>query len=205
MTDIASLLIFSRFQLYLLIFVIMFLEGPITTYGAAFFAALGYLNIWFVFILSIFGNLVPDVMYYFCGRFSRIKTIERWMNFFGVDKRRIKWVEHHLRNHAAKAIVIIKLVPIVPGVGLFLTGFMKVPFKKFFLVSAIFNIVASVVFCILGFYSGITVNEFSKFLKTGEIIIPLLLIFLVAFYFALKLITKKLLSSKYVEFINKKI
>jgi membrane protein DedA with SNARE-associated domain len=185
---------------YLILLLLMIIEGPIITYVAAFAAALGFFNIWWIFVLSIFGNQIPDMIYHQLGKMLRLKTIERFLSFFGFDEKKVMWIESHLKNHAIKTICTIKLVPLFPGVGLFLTGFMKVPFKKFFLTSLIYNLIASVIFCILGFYSGIAINEISKVLKLTGIIIPLLIVFIIIFYFAIKLIAKKLLKSKLVNF-----
>jgi membrane protein DedA with SNARE-associated domain len=183
-------------QGYWVILLLMIIEGPTVAYIAAFAAALGIFNVYVVFILSVLGNQIPDMIYYHLGKFSRLKTIERYMLFFGFNKKRIKWTETHLKNHAGKTIVAIKLFPLFPGIGLFLTGFMKVKFKKFFLTSLIFNVTASLIFTLLGFYSGVAINEMSKYFKTTEIILPLLLVLVIAFYLVIKFIAQRLSNSK---------
>lgn len=180
---------------YWILLLLMILEGPIITYVAAFAAALGIFNIYWIFVLSVLGNFIPDTAYHLIGRVLRLKTIEKFLAFFGFSEQKVIWIDNHLKKHAIKTIVTIKLVPLFPGVGLFLTGFMKVPLKKFVLTSLIFNLIASVVFCILGFYSGMAIEQVSKVLRITEIIIPLLVIFIIIFYFALKFISKKVAKS----------
>ena len=47
---------------YVLLFLLMILEGPIVTAAAAFAASLGYLSLPVVFILSVLGNIIGDLI-----------------------------------------------------------------------------------------------------------------------------------------------
>lgn|SRR3989344_9630937 len=61
---------------YMLMFVGMLAEGAIIAAAASFAAALGYFNIWIVFILAMLGDLVADFGLYGVGYFSRIAVVE---------------------------------------------------------------------------------------------------------------------------------
>lgn len=45
----------------------MVVEGPIVTSIAAFAASLGYLDIYMILIISLLGNLIPDILLFFIG------------------------------------------------------------------------------------------------------------------------------------------
>jgi membrane protein DedA with SNARE-associated domain len=49
----------------------MFAEGPAVSFICAFLAAQGFFSFGLVYLFSIFGDLVGDVMRYWVGRFAR--------------------------------------------------------------------------------------------------------------------------------------
>ena len=55
---------------YLLMLLVMLVEGPAITDSASLGAALGHFNVFIVFILSFFANFLPDVLDYSLGRWS---------------------------------------------------------------------------------------------------------------------------------------
>ncbi|MEI6850250.1 MAG: VTT domain-containing protein [archaeon] len=191
LTNPSILLPFIENHGYLILLVLMIIEGPIITYIAAFFSSLGYLNIWWVIVLSVLGNQIPDIIYYWFGRNMRIRTIKKLVMPLGITNEKIKWLEKNLRKHAAKAIVTIKILPIFPGAGLFISGYVKIPFRKFLYVSLVFNLIATLILIILGFYSGIAINEISKTLELTSLIIPALIILSIGIYLIIKRLTKK--------------
>lgn len=188
--------ILGAFQIhgYLLVFLLMILEGPIITAGAAFAASLGVFNIWVILFLSIFGNLVPDALLFFIGRFSRGDRVEKFIKRFGITKQSINGLEKGFKNHAWKTITFIKLVPPFPLPGLILTGFARVPIKKFFLIDMTFNLVSSIIATIIGFYFGVAISSVFGYFKISQYAIILLLPLAILFYFFYKKMTKKILE-----------
>lgn len=167
---------------YILILLLMLIEGPITTYTAAFVASLGLFNIYFIFILSILGNVIPDTILFFIGKLARTGFVENILSTFGFSKPRIKRLEIGLKKHIGKSVIIFKLTPGLAIPGLILAGFTKVPFKRFFIVMTIFNISSAVLFTLLGFYSGIAVGTLLKFLRLEQYILLASIILIGAVY-----------------------
>lgn len=188
----AGILAFIQTQGYIIIFLIMVLEGAIITYVAAFLASLGYFNIYAILLLSIFGNLIPDIFLFFLGKYSRTNTVEKISKFFGFNHERIEKIERGFSNHAGKIIVSCKLIPGFAIPGLVLAGFSKVPFKKFFIISTTFNVSASVVLTLLGFYSGIAVESMLKYLKLESFALVVLGLLTIAIYFLIRFFKKGL-------------
>jgi len=87
--------------------------------------------------------------------------------------------------------VVLKLTPGLGIPGILLAGFTKVPFRKFFMISLIFNIISALIFCTLGFYSGIAIGTLFKYLKLEEYIVFALIALTVLVYFFIKFIYKK--------------
>lgn len=186
--DIATLIInHNLFTVYLILFLIMCIEGPTITTIAAFAAYLGYLNIWIVLALAIFGSIIPDCAWYFIGRSLRNKSVERVTSNFGLSKERVLWLEKNIKNHSIKSVIIVKLVPPLPIPGLILTGFMRMHFKKFFLTQAAINIIGGTLFTLLGFYSGLLTDSALKYLRFGELMLPAFILIIIGLYFLSKL------------------
>ena len=181
--------------MYIVLFVLMFLEGPIVTYFAAFAASLGYLNIWGVFTLAILGNQIPDVLLYILGKSLKKKSIEKFISFFGLTEKRMIWIETNIKKHSIKSILGFKVIPNLPIPGLVLSGFIKLPFKKFFWTTIILNVVLAIIYTTLGFYSGRVVSSFFGELKRMEYIIPIALVGGFLIFLLTKLVYSKL--SKY--------
>lgn len=190
--DVSGMLELLQMQSYVIVFLLMILEGPIVTAIAAFAASFGLMNIWIILFLSIIGKLIPDVLLYLIGRFGRTGPVERFVNKLGISKSKIKNLERRLREHAGKSIVFVKLVPPFPVPGIILAGFAKVPFKKFFIISLVFNIIASVIFAILGYYFGFAMNSILKYYNMLDYIFVFLAIFAIILYIVYKKFLKKL-------------
>lgn len=190
--SIESLLPFLQANGYLIIFILMLVEGPVITSISAFAASLGYLNIYVIILLSLLGNTIPDSLLFLVGRFARRKSVENFVGKFGLSNQRNKRIEQGLKKHAGKSLFLAKITPFMPVPGIMLAGFMKVPFKKFLFIDFLCNLILTTIFTTIGFYFGMAINSIFKYFKAGEyallIIIPLGLIV----YFLSKKITNAL-------------
>ena len=115
---------------YWFIFLVMCVEGPMTTAAAGFASALGYFDPFIVLLLSILGDLVPDSIYYSLGYFGRGPMVEKAIHYFGLTKERVLRIENLLKEHFGKTMVVLKLTPIVPTLGFILVGYLKLSFLK---------------------------------------------------------------------------
>lgn len=196
MADMQSILSLIQSQSYLLIFILMIFEGPIVTVAASFAASLGLLDIYIIFLLSLLGNQVPDIFFYFIGRHSRGPRIERWLSKLGINKSKIKKLENGYKKHAGKTLTFIKLIPPLPVPGLILAGFTRVPIKKFLFISLLFNLVSTIVATLAGYYIGIAAGSIFKYFKIGEyaliLIIPLVILLYLLFKRILTRVKKKI-------------
>jgi membrane protein DedA with SNARE-associated domain len=199
-----TLEIFSAIQTnsYILIFILMLIEGPIVTSLAAFGASLGYLNIYAIIMLSLFGNLIPDIILFIIGRFGRKKSIENYISNLGIKYPKIKKLEIALKNHSGKALIFSKLTPPLPLPGIILAGFVKMPFKKFLIIDLIFNITATIIFAGIGFYFGFTIDKLFEYIQIGQYAFLAIIPMAIIVYFAYKKIFSKF--SKELDIKNEK-
>jgi len=170
---------------YVLMFVAMLIEGPIVTVAAAFAAALGYFDVFIVFVLSFFGDLVADGVYYIIGYFSRLAVIEKFGKYFGLTEKRMHRIEELLNGHSVKTLIALKLTPVLPTPGLMIVGATKMPIKKFVKICSLIIFPRTIFLVILGYYFGAAYEMLSKQMeeKTFTLLIIAAVVFLLYYGF----------------------
>jgi len=109
---------------YLLIFSLVFVEGPVVTLGAAALAGAGRLNPWMVFGAAWAGNLTSDSLWYMVGYTGHLDFVRKRLPGFTRFDRQIRAVEKRLRKDGIKVLVISKLsfglmaIPVLIGAGI---------------------------------------------------------------------------------------
>jgi membrane protein DedA with SNARE-associated domain len=173
---------------YVIIFLVMCVEGPIVTAAAGFASALGYFNPLAIFILSILGDIVPDVIYYIIGYSSRNAFVERFSGYFGLSKGRVGRLETALQKHFTKTMIAMKFTPLVPTYGFMLVGYLRLSFRKFLILCLAVTIPKSLVFLLLGYFFGQLYN-INTYLHYLIILFPLSVVVAIAIYFGHKKIS----------------
>ena len=169
---------------YPLMFVVMLLEGPVVTAAGSFAAALGYFKIEWVLILSILGNLIPDIIFYAIGFFGREAFVTKYGKYFGLTKDKIEYVEKLLAKYPVRSLFIIKMVPLLATPGLIVVGLTKMDLKKYITWSLVITIPSSVLYLMLGYYFGAAYDHIVKYLHAGVLV---LIAFAVVVFIVIKL------------------
>lgn len=177
---------------YLLMFIIMLVEGPAATAAGAFGAALGFFNIWVVLALSLFGNIIPDFLYYAIGFWGREKFIDKYGHYFRLNKDKIKKLEDMFERHTVKALVIIKLVPLLATPGLIVAGLTKMDFKKYIKWSLTITVLASSFYLIIGYYFGTAYNTIVRYIRIGGYLILFFIIIFAAIVYLERKFSQKI-------------
>ena len=152
---------------YPLLFIVMLIEGPVVTAAGAFAAALHYMNVWIVLLLSILANLIPDLVYYAMGYWGRETFINKYGHYIGVTPERIAKTEKLAAAHSGKSLFMIKMIPLLATPGLILVGATKMDIKKYAFWSIIITIPTSLFYLIIGYYFGAAYNTIEHYLNLG--------------------------------------
>lgn len=167
---------------YWILFPIVIVEGPIITIISGFLSSLGYLNIFIVYGVVVFGDVAGDIIYYASGRWGRSWFLERWGRYIGITADRIRQMEKHFENHSGKTLIAGKLSHAIGGVILVTAGVAKVPFWKFVWFNFIATLPKTLVLLLIGFYFGRAYAEFSRYLNyTSFAMIALALLFAIIY------------------------
>lgn len=189
--DFASMLQFLQTSGYGIMFILMIVEGPIITYMASFAASLGIFNIFYVLILSLLGNILGDLIFFFIGRISKETVVEEYEHK-SLNESKISKLKMYLEKNPGRTIAVIKLTPFLPIPGLILTGASKISLKKFIIYSALINIVYAVSMVLLGFYSGVAFLTIAKYVKYAEYLIAGTILLVIGGVFLVRFLSRKI-------------
>lgn len=188
---------------YLIMFALMFVEGPVVSFVCAFMAAQWFFSFGIVYLLSISGDLVGDILWYRVGRLARrfgaTELLEKEQQWILIDKKGLSrrsrfglWVARKIYRLERKSIFgyiyaqmkkrfmlslfIIKITPPLSVVGQISFGFFKVPFRKFFFSTALLCLVFESIFLCLWYFGSMSINTFKDKLDTIWFIISVVVI-----------------------------
>lgn len=117
---------------YLVLAVLVAVEGPIATLLGAMAASTGVMKPLPVFIAASVGNLTADTLWYTLGYVGKLEWIIRFGGRLGISREYLEKLEQALHDHAARILFFAKLSvgPMIPS--LIATGLIKVPWRRWF-------------------------------------------------------------------------
>ena len=129
--DLAQITALGPFS-YLILALLVAIEGPIATLLGAAAASLGYLNPFVVFFAAAAGNLTADTLWYYLGYIGKLEWVNRFGQRVGVSLDKLIQLEDNLKAHAPKVLFVSKLTvsPMIPA--LISTGLIKYPWRRWF-------------------------------------------------------------------------
>lgn len=184
---------------YLLLFPITVVEGPIITMIAGSLAALGYMNFFIVWGVSVAGDLVGDTIYYAIGKWGRYRFIERWGGYVGLRKDRIARFEAHFKQHGGKTLLFGKFSHFIGAPILVAAGMVKMPYAPYIWFCTVATLPKTLLLTLIGFYFGsayLMINRYFTYVGAGMIMLGIACI---AVYFLAQRIAGKFAEIKETE------
>lgn len=177
---------------YGIMFFGMLVEGPVVTAAAGFAAGLGYFNLLAVYMLSVLGDIIPDIMFYGAGYWGREAVIQKYGKYIGLTPELLLKTEGLLSRNLIKSLVLFKLAPIISLPGIVIAGIMKVPAKKFLAIDLLFTFPNSLLFMGLGFYFGKMFENIMRHIQNAQWTLLAILAVTAAAYYGYKKISARL-------------
>lgn len=169
---------------YLLIFPIVFVEGPIITVICGWLVATGQLNFFLIYLLIITANLSCDSMYYAIGYWGGPAVIKRWGYWFRINLEQTIKLKNHFDNHGGKILLVAKITPhFAATVGLAGAGLAHYRFRLFFRYCASTEVIKTLVFLLVGYFIGDAYQEIVNYLNYFGAIISLAMVCLLVYGF----------------------
>ncbi len=149
--------VLSYFILFLVIFletglvVTPFLPGDSLLFITGAFAASGYINIVFVFLIFLFAAVLGDTVNYWIGYYFGENV---FVNSRFFKKHHLERTKEFYKKHGGKTIVLARFVPFVRTFAPFVAGIGKMEYKRFLGFNVIGGLMWVSLFTSAGFYFG---------------------------------------------------
>jgi membrane protein DedA with SNARE-associated domain len=167
---------------YWVLFPIACIEGPIFSFFIGTLVALGYFDAVLAYPILVSGDLIPDTMLYYIGKYGhRSRLVEKYASKIGVSGS-LAPVERMWSEHPRKMMVFAKLAIGLSTPLLVSAGLAGIKPRIFFGIAIPVALAQHVVLMLLGFYFGNSYVLVKQFVGHAEFLLIILAVFGVAFY-----------------------
>jgi len=155
---------------YVILAILVFLEGPTATLLGAAAATTGILDPVIVFLVAAVSNLTADSFWYGLGRWGRRLNILRLASRVGVHEETIAQYQAGMRQHGLKILLAAKLTLSFSIPALIAAGLAHVPWRKAILVLAAAEAIWTGSLVLAGVYLGYRLAQLEKGLQVAALI-----------------------------------
>lgn len=117
---------------YIVLAVLVAVEGPVVTLLGASAASAGLMRPLFVFISAVTGNLTADLLWYSLGYFGKIEWLFRFSKRLGIRRDLLEKIRQNLLEHAVKVLFLAKLTVTFVIPSLITAGLLRLPVRRWF-------------------------------------------------------------------------
>jgi membrane protein DedA with SNARE-associated domain len=117
---------------YLVLALLVAVEGPIATLLGAAAASAGVMRPVLVFLAASAGNLAADTLWYSIGYVGKLEWFWRFGRRLGISHEQLEHLQHHMRKHAARILFFAKLSMSLMIPSLIAAGLVKAPWRRWF-------------------------------------------------------------------------
>ena len=138
--------------IYLVLVIMVMLEGPVSILLAAGAASAGFLQPLPVFAAATLGNLIADMLWYTLGYHGRIDWFLRRRGRFGVDPQKLERIKRIINRHVVKLLFFAKATDVIIVPVLIATGAARVGWRRCLPVIFATNLLTNLVMVVLGYF-----------------------------------------------------
>ena len=173
-------------------------EGPVVSLVVGFLILSGTLAFWPAYIILLFGDIIPDTIYYFLGYFSdKVKFIQK--HFFKSEtiKKNLDIINNLWEKYPFKMMFFSKLAYGFATPFLISAGLTKMPYKKFISYTIPITCFQYAVFVGIGYYLGKSYEIAIKYVDFFYIFMAITIsIFIIFYIHMVKYARKTIISMK---------
>jgi membrane protein DedA with SNARE-associated domain len=168
---------------YILLALLVAVEGPIATLLGAAAASAGLMKLEWVFLAAASGNLTADSLWYTLGYLGKMDWLMRFGKKLGVEEDVLSRLENGMRHHAARILFIGKLTLSMMIPALVAAGLLKISWKRWFPSVFAGEMIWTGSLVTIGFYTTESIKRVEKNVEYaalgGAVIFVMVMIFVV--------------------------
>ncbi|HVN15918.1 MAG TPA: VTT domain-containing protein [Anaerolineales bacterium] len=150
------------FWIYLVLALLVAVEGPIATLLGAVAASAGLMKPLFVFFAAALGNLTADTLWYLLGYMGKTEWIFHFGNRIGLKPGLIEHLKQQMISHATKVLFLAKLTVSFVIPSLITAGLLRIPWKRWFPSFIIAETLWTGSLVLIGYYTTEAVKRVEK-------------------------------------------
>jgi len=150
---------------YILLAILVAVEGPVITLAGAVAASTGYLDPIMVFVSAGIGNLLADTLWYSLGYLGKTEWLLRYGGRLGIKESSLARLQGDIHIHIRKILFVAKLTLgfVVPT--LIAAGLARVPMKRWFGVLFAAECLWTGSLVLIGYYFGYMIQRIETDLR----------------------------------------
>lgn len=115
---------------YILLALLVAIEGPLATLVGAAAAAAGFMRANLVFVAAAAGNLTADILWYSVGYAGKVDWLLRYGGRFGLRMSHLERLRQGMHSQAPKILMLAKLTAAFTIPSLIAAGLARVPLRR---------------------------------------------------------------------------
>lgn len=144
---------------YLVLAILIVLQGPIVTLLAGAAASAGLFKPELVFAAAVAANLTADVVWYSVGYSGRLDRILQHDRIFGINRGHIDKIQLSVERHAAKMLLLAKISAGFAVPALIAAGVLRIPWRKWFPIVFLGEVIWTGTLLLIGYFATETIKQ----------------------------------------------
>jgi membrane protein DedA with SNARE-associated domain len=144
---------------YILLAILVALEGPSVTILGAVIASTGVLRPGWVFVAASIGNLSADTGWYMLGYLGRFEVLTQRIGWLRKRQARVNHLEREMKQHATKILLLAKLTLSMSVPALIAAGMARVSWQRWFPIIFIGECIWTGSLVFIGFHLGAYIKQ----------------------------------------------
>ena len=167
---------------YILLALLVAVEGPLATLAAAVAASAGYLDPRLVFVSASCGNLSADILWYLLGYMGKTEWLVRYGGWLGIKQDVVLRLKQGMNDHVGKFLFLAKLTLGLVVPTLIAAGLARVPWRRWISVLFVAESIWTGSLVLAGYYYGQYILHIERGLKWISIGATLILAIVLVIY-----------------------
>lgn len=164
---------------YIILGLLVLVEGPIATLLGAAAASAGLMRAWGVFLAAAIGNLSADTLWYSLGYLGKTRWITQFGQRFGIRESLVKHLEQHMIKHATRVLFLAKLTLSFVIPSLIAAGLLRIPWKRWFPTLILAETLWTGSLVLIGFYTTEAIKRVEQWVEYAALGVSVLFVVIV--------------------------